>query len=77
MITKTEATTRATAQEDAEFSHWEQKIDAALATHTGRTIVDIGTSQRVRERLMAAYRKGGWTVTFHDSQREGASLEFG
>jgi hypothetical protein len=31
---------------------------------------------RVRERLMRAYEKAGWTVVYHDDQRDGASLTF-
>ena len=77
MITKAEAVENVTKKESAEYALWEKKIDEALSTHSGRTIVDVpNLSMRVRERLMRAYRGAGWTVDFRDSQFDGASLSF-
>jgi len=57
VITKQEATTKATAEEDAAFALWEQKIDHVLSTHDGRSFVNGNIPRRVRLRLMEAYRK--------------------
>lgn len=76
MITKTEAVTKLTAEEEAAFLAWEQKIDAALRVHDGTTYVAFSGTRRVRERLTKAYEKAGWTVAYHDDQRDGASLTF-
>ena len=76
MLTKTEVTAKTTAEEDAAIKLWETKIDTALATHYGSTSVDFSGTSRVRERLIALYQAGGWSVTYHDDQRDGASLTF-
>lgn len=67
---------KATVEEDMAFAMWERRIDGVLSTHSGRSFVDGSIPSRVRERLMGAYRKAGWAVTYHDDQRDGASLEF-
>lgn len=76
MITKTEAMTKATAEEDAAVQMWEAKIDAALRTHDGSTWLSFTGTRRVRDRIMKAYEMAGWTVAYHDDQRDGASLTF-
>ena len=76
MLTKTEVTAKTTAEEDAAIKLWETKIDAALATHYGSTSVDFSGTARVRGRIVELYQAGGWSVTYHDDQRDGASLTF-
>ena len=74
MITKAEVTARLSVSEELMFKMWEQQIDVAL--QEGKTWVSFTGTARVREQLMKAYEKAGWTVTYHDDQREGATLTF-
>lgn len=76
MIKKAEAMSKLTVEEDAAFAMWEQRIDGALRTHDGRTIVPCDASSRVRLRLIQAYRRAGWTVASGSNQRDGSWLEF-
>ena len=76
MITKSEVVSMLTAEETAEFRMWEAKIDSALRTHNGETCVPVTAAFRVRIYIVKAYELAGWTVVYHDDQREGASLTF-
>lgn len=61
MITKTEATSKLAQEEQAQYAMMEARIDVELREHDGRTFVDCGgVGNRVRERLMKAYRAAGW-----------------
>lgn len=76
MLTKTEVTTKTTAEDDAAIKLWETKIDAQLATHYGSTTVTFTGTARVRDRLIALYEAGGWKVEHGSDQRKGAWLTF-
>lgn len=79
MITKADAVSKLTSEEEIELSLWEMRIDDALAKYTGdRAYVDSrGLSKRVRDRLIEKYqREGGWRVEHFDDQRDGPSLVF-
>lgn len=79
MITKADAVSKLTSEEEAELFLWEKKIDSALAKYSGSPVyVDCsGLSRRVRDRLIAKYQQEGiWHVEHFDDQRDGPSLVF-
>lgn len=66
-----------TPEETAQFDAWEKKIDAALRTFEGRTVVDCaGLSGRVLSKVLNAYRVAGWHVAHSVDPREGPFLTF-
>lgn len=76
MITKTEAMSKLATEDEAAYRAIEARIDAALVKHDQQTIVPCDVNRRVRAKVIADYGAAGWTVKFHDDQRDGASLEF-
>lgn len=77
MITKEQALSRMTQEEEAEFDLWEKKFDSALSTFSGSTSIGVrDLTYRVRMQLIKHYQKNGWTVTYSDDQRDGPFLFF-
>jgi hypothetical protein len=54
---------RLLASDKAEFSLWEQRIDADLVKYSeGELLIDCTATKRVRGQLLAAYTAAGWNV---------------
>mgnify|MGYP006980559091 CR=1 FL=1 len=76
MITKQQAMSTLTPEEEAEVKRWETRIDQALAKHDVSTTVEWSGSNRVRERVMEIYRVGNWKVAYYANGREAPTLVF-
>ena len=77
MIAKSEAHTAALNAHQQKMAELEKRIDDAVKSWsgTGSICVDVDEYPRVViDAVVDLYRDGGWSVSYSNNQRDGASL---